>query len=141
MFGQRVFRADLVESPACDHPGGGDILQSPGVEWFVTYLTGRRPAVALLLVAMVPTGIPAIERKCLGEIEFFGYKSIDVVAIRSVLPFHEGDAFPPAKVKHSDDLKVQVREGKTSQRPRAHGYFVRLLRLEAKLDGLHRVAG
>jgi hypothetical protein len=36
---------------------------------------------ALPLVAMVPTGIPAIERKRLGEIEFFGYKSIDVVAI------------------------------------------------------------
>ena len=63
-----------------------------------------------VLVAILPTAMAAIERKPLGEIDFFGYKSLDVAAIRSGLPFHEGDLFPPAKVKHSDDLKLQVRE-------------------------------
>ena len=70
----------------------------------------RAARVALVFVAMVPIAIPAIERKPLGEIDFFGYKRIDVAAIRSALPFHEGDSFPPAKVKDPDDLKAQVRE-------------------------------
>ena len=31
----------------------------------------------------------------LGEIEFFGYKGVDVDAIRAALPIHEGELFPP----------------------------------------------
>ena len=62
------------------------------------------------LVAMVPTVMSASDRKPLGEIDFFGYKGFDIVAIRSALPFHEGDIFPPAKAKSSDDLKRQVSE-------------------------------
>jgi hypothetical protein len=34
-------------------------------------------------------------RTPLGEIEFFGYKGIDVQAIRAALPIHEGEMFPP----------------------------------------------
>jgi hypothetical protein len=64
----------------------------------------------LTLVAMVPTVMSASDHKVLGEIDFFGYKSFDLAAIRSALPFHEGDLFPPAKVKSSDDLKRQVSE-------------------------------
>jgi hypothetical protein len=66
--------------------------------------------VMLVLVTTVPTVMSASDRKPLGKIDFFGYKSVDVAAIRSALPFHEGDLFPPAKVTHSDDLKRQVRE-------------------------------
>jgi len=62
------------------------------------------------LVAIVPTVTSASDRKPLGEIDFFGYKGFDVEAIRSAVPFHEGDLFPPAKAKSSDDLKRQVRE-------------------------------
>ncbi len=46
----------------------------------------------------------------MGEIDFFGCKGLDIAAIRAALPFHEGDQFPPAKVKHSEDLKRQVAE-------------------------------
>ena len=53
----------------------------------------------LVLVVMVPAVMAAIECKPLGEIDFFGYKGIDLAAIRSALPFHEGDLFPPAKAK------------------------------------------
>jgi hypothetical protein len=63
-----------------------------------------------ILVAVVPSVMSAIDRKPLGEIEFFGYKGFDLAAIRSALPFHEGDLFPPAKPKSSDDLKRQVSE-------------------------------
>jgi hypothetical protein len=60
-----------------------------------------------ILLAVAPSGLSAIDRRTLGEIDFFGYKGFDLAAIRSALPFHEGDLFPPAKV-HSDDLKRQV---------------------------------
>jgi hypothetical protein len=66
--------------------------------------------VVLVVAAMVPTAMSAADRKPLGKIDFFGYKGLDVAAIRSVLPFHEGDLFPPAKAKSSDDLKRQVGE-------------------------------
>ena len=47
------------------------------------------------------------DRRTLGEVDFFGYKGLDVAAVRAALPFHEGDSFPPPKV-HSDQLKRQV---------------------------------
>jgi len=65
---------------------------------------------AVMLAAMAPTVTSASYRKPLGEIDFFGYKGLDVAAIRSAFPFHEGDLFPPAKAKSSDDLKQQVSE-------------------------------
>src|SRR3954470_13698038 len=64
--------------------------------------------VMLGLLALAPGMISASDQKRLGEIDFFGDKGFEIVAIRSALPFHEGDLFPPAKVKHSDDLKRQV---------------------------------
>ena len=63
-----------------------------------------------VFVAAAPTLLSAIDRKPLGEIDFFGYKGIELSAIRSALPFHEGDSFPPAKAKSSDALKRQVSE-------------------------------
>jgi hypothetical protein len=62
------------------------------------------------LAAVVPAVMTASDRRPLGEIDFFGYKGVDLAAIRSALPFHEGDLFPPAKAKSSDDLKRQVSE-------------------------------
>ncbi len=49
-------------------------------------------------------------RQELGEIDFFGYKGLDLAAIRAALPFRETDSFPPAKAKSSDELKRQVGE-------------------------------
>jgi hypothetical protein len=66
-----------------------------------------RGLVMLVLVAMEAAGLSAADRRPLGEIDFFGYKGLDLAAIRLALPFHEGDSFPPAKV-HADDLKRQV---------------------------------
>jgi len=62
-----------------------------------------------LLAATMPA-VAASARRPLGEIEFFGYKGLDVAAIRSALPFHEGDPFPPAAAKSSGGLKRQVSE-------------------------------
>jgi hypothetical protein len=50
----------------------------------------------------------AADPQRLGEIEFFGYKGLDLQAVRAVLPLHEGDEFPPSKAKSSDALKAQV---------------------------------
>jgi len=63
--------------------------------------------VMLVLLAIGTAPLPAPEQKTLREIDFFGYKGLDVAAVRAALPFHEGDSFPPPKVK-SDDLKRQV---------------------------------
>lgn len=62
-----------------------------------------------ILVAVMPTVVTAIDRRPLGEIDFFGGKGFDLAAIRSALPFHEGDPFPPAKV-HVEGLKRQITE-------------------------------
>jgi hypothetical protein len=55
-----------------------------------------------LLVLLAVAGISTIgivwvlrEWTRLGEIEFFGYKGLNVEAIRAALPVHEGDLFPP----------------------------------------------
>lgn len=63
-----------------------------------------------VLVAVAPAVMAARDRRPLGEIDFFGYKGIDLAAIRSALPFREGDLFPPAKAKSADDLRRQVSE-------------------------------
>jgi HEAT repeats len=65
--------------------------------------------VMVVLLAPGATAFLAPDRRPLGEVDFFGYKGLDVAAIRAVLPFHEGDSFPPAKV-HSDQLKRKVAE-------------------------------
>jgi hypothetical protein len=60
-----------------------------------------------ILLAVAPGVMSAADRRRLGEIDFFGYKGFDLAAIRSSLPFHEGDFFPPPHV-HVDGLKRQV---------------------------------
>ena len=70
---------------------------------------GVRSVVIWVLVAMGTAGLSAADRRFLGEIDFFGYKGLDLAAVRLALPFHEGDSFPPAKVT-SDALKRQVGE-------------------------------
>jgi hypothetical protein len=66
-------------------------------------------AIAILVIVM-PATVSARDRRPLGEIDFFGYKGIDLAAIRSALPFREGDLFPPANAKSADDLTRQVSE-------------------------------
>jgi hypothetical protein len=63
--------------------------------------------VMVVMLAARATAVPAPDRRPLGEVDFFGYKGLDVAAVRAALPFHEGDSFPPPKV-HSDQLKKQV---------------------------------
>ena len=72
--------------------------------------TRSKGIVISVLVVLSPAITSAIDRKPLGEIDFFGYKGFDTAAIRSALPLHEGDLFPPAEMKSSDDLKRQVRD-------------------------------
>lgn len=69
---------------------------------WITILVG----VLLSTVALAPS---RRDTKILGEVDFFGNKGIDIAAVRSALPFHEGDPFPPAGAK-SDQLKRQVSE-------------------------------
>ena len=65
-------------------------------------------ALAMLILVAIGAAQPsASDRRLLGEIDFFGYKGLDIAAVRAALPFHEGDNFPPAKIK-SDALKRQV---------------------------------
>lgn len=61
-------------------------------------------ATVLSITALAPS---RRDGKILGEVDFFGNKGIDVAAVRSGLPFHEGDPFPPAGGK-SEQLKRQV---------------------------------
>jgi hypothetical protein len=67
--------------------------------------------VAVVMVAMLAMGARdlAAPKRPLGEIDFFGYKGLDLSTVRAALPFHEGDSFPPPKVT-SAALKKQVRE-------------------------------
>src|SRR6476646_2567286 len=51
----------------------------------------------------------ATPKRPLGEIDFFGYKGLDLSTVRAALPFHEGDSVPPPKVT-SAALKKQLRE-------------------------------
>lgn len=55
-----------------------------------------------LLLALLGT-MPAIASDRIGDIEFFGYKGLDVAKIRELLPVHEGD-------KYSDQTKNVVRQ-------------------------------
>jgi hypothetical protein len=63
--------------------------------------------VMVVIFASRATAFLAPDRRPLGEVDFFGYKGLDVAAVRAALPFHEGDSFPPANV-HSDQLKRKV---------------------------------
>jgi len=65
----------------------------------------------LLWLMILPAVLVAsCEQTTLGEIEFFGYKGLDTDAVRKALPFREGDKFPPAGVKSSEELKQIVSE-------------------------------
>src|SRR5215471_15096213 len=67
-----------------------------------------RVGLLLLLVMAVGTAPAAAPGKMLlGEIDFFGHKGLDTVAVRAALPLHEGDPFPPPKV-HGPELKAQI---------------------------------
>src|ERR1043166_4684716 len=64
-------------------------------------------ALVMLIVVAIGGEPAASDRRPLAEIDFFGYKGLDLAAVRAALPFPEGDSFPPARVK-SDELKRQV---------------------------------
>src|SRR5436190_886492 len=63
---------------------------------------------AMLMIAMLLL-LAGCDGKTLGEIDFFGYQGFNIDAIRSALPFHEGESFPP-RVKSSDELKRMIGE-------------------------------
>lgn len=66
------------------------------------------PAIVIAL-ATAAAVLAAPAPKVLGAIDFFGYKGLDLTAVRAALPFHEGETIPPSKVT-SDGLKKQVNE-------------------------------
>jgi hypothetical protein len=73
-------------------------------------LVGLAARRALATLALLSVGVAlwaAPDRRHLGEIDFFGYKGLDLAAVRAALPLHEGDSFPPPNIK-SDALKSQV---------------------------------
>jgi hypothetical protein len=71
----------------------------------------RAQHTALAVVAMSLMALAAgAQPNTLGTIDFFGYKGLDVTAVRSALPFREGDTFPPANVKSSAELEQQVKQ-------------------------------
>jgi hypothetical protein len=55
------------------------------------------------LVLFLLSVAPAIASDRVGDIEFFGYKGLDIEKIRKALPVHEGD-------EYSDRLKNEVRQ-------------------------------
>jgi hypothetical protein len=61
----------------------------------------------LALIAVVSTA-SEIERRPLGEIDFFGYKGLNIATMRAALPFQEGQLFPPVEAKSPEDLQRQV---------------------------------
>lgn len=65
--------------------------------------------VAMVWSATALDRASAVDRKPLGEIEFFDYKGFTVADIRSALPFREGDLLPATKESFAD-LKRQVGE-------------------------------
>jgi HEAT repeat protein len=75
----------------------------------------KRQFSGIVIVAMCALGaadMAAPDRRPLGEIDFFGYKGLDLGAVRAALPFHEGESFPPPKI-HVDGLKKQVGDAVT----------------------------
>jgi hypothetical protein len=65
---------------------------------------------AISIVVILTAGVAVVrgpDRRPLAAVDFFGYKGVDVAAIRPALPFQQGDSFPPPKV-HTDELKTQV---------------------------------
>ena len=70
----------------------------------------NRTRVGLLLLLFIAVGTAptaARDNRLLGEIDFFGYKGLDTAAVRGALPLHEGDPFPPPKVRGAE-LKAQI---------------------------------
>ena len=67
----------------------------------------RRGLATLALLSVGVALLAAPDRRLVGEIDFFGYKGLNLAAVRAALPFHEGDGFPPPNVK-SEELKRQV---------------------------------
>lgn len=55
------------------------------------------------LLLVVLGAAPAIARDRIGDIEFFGYKGVDIAKIRRAMPVHEGD-------EYSDRTKNDVRQ-------------------------------
>lgn len=69
--------------------------------FYVRCLSIRSSVLLVLLVLFVV--VPAIASGRIGDIEFFGYKGLDIAKIRKGLPVHEGDTY-------SDRTKSQVRQ-------------------------------
>ncbi len=69
-----------------------------------------KPFTGIVTAVVLSATVAAVrgpDRRPLAAVDFFGYKGLDVAAIRAALPFQPGDSFPPPKV-HSDQLRKQV---------------------------------
>jgi hypothetical protein len=63
--------------------------------------------ILLLVPAATSSAQPPGDRRPIGEIEFFGYKGLDIERVRAALPVHEGDLFPAGN--SSEDPAVAIR--------------------------------
>jgi hypothetical protein len=69
-----------------------------------------RVATGVVVTIWLAVVTASAQPNTLGSIDLFGYKGLDVVAVRAALPFRAGDPFPPPAAKSSDDLKQQVNQ-------------------------------
>ena len=60
-----------------------------------------------LVWALIGGVLPGMAADRIGDIEFFGYKGIDVAKVRAALPIHTGDNFSR---NLSENLRDRVRE-------------------------------
>jgi hypothetical protein len=101
----RSFNQRLLLLVNRDPNSGSSLIKNGGMAMKTTFC-----AAALTLLVLASYATSGSGQQQLGEIDFFGYKGIDLAVVRSALPFREGDFFPPDNGKSSDELKRQVGE-------------------------------
>ncbi len=66
----------------------------------------RLTQILLLIALSLPVAAPG-QQKRLGSIDFFGSEGLDIEAVRSALPFREGDAFPATAAQTEWEMAVK----------------------------------
>jgi hypothetical protein len=74
-------------------------------------LVSRFATLALALIVVVASTASGQSTRPIGEIEFFGYKGLDVDAVRAALPVHEGESVSiDARSERRRAIEASVRE-------------------------------
>lgn len=62
------------------------------------------------VLALALAGVASGQQKRLGTIEFYGYEGLDIAAVKTALPFHEGDQFPAADTEWKQAARAAVKK-------------------------------